>query len=213
MCLLLLISTGGQSVVDYYQLRDVMFSKVEQRAAAISEHLAMRSKLDNDFGATEAAQAVTREAVWNDDFLAIYLIDQSGRLLKGDETSQLGNTDAFLNEPDVRTAINASLLLERPQSFEMTFADIDGRVYAAAVPGEKIGTITFVDLRPARAELHGFHSFFGLPPRRHDRHPAGCALRAAAPRGDRSYRTALQAPFAAAAGAVTIHPRIFRKAN
>ena len=153
MCLLLLILTGGQSVVDYYQLRDVMFSKVEQRAAAISEHLAMRSKLDNDFGATEAAQAVTREAVWNDDFLAIYLIDQSGRLLKGDETSQLGNTDAFLNEPDVRTAINASLLLERPQSFEMTFADIDGWVYAAAVPGEKIGTITFVDLRPARAEL------------------------------------------------------------
>lgn len=153
MCLLLLVLIGAQSFVDYYQLRDVMFSKVEQRAAAISGHLSMRSKLDHDFNAEEAAQAVTREAIWNDEFLAVYLIDQSGRLLKGDETSLLGNTDTFLNDPDVRTAINASLLLERPQSFAMTFADIDGWVYAASIPGENLGTITFVDLRPARAEL------------------------------------------------------------
>ncbi len=153
MCLLLLVLTGVQSAVDYYQLRDVMFSKVEQRAAAISGHLSMRAKLDKDFDAEEAAQAVTREAIWNDDFLAIYLLDQSGRLLKGDETSLLGNTDRFLNDPDVRTAINASMLLERPQSFEMTFAGIDGWVYAASIPGEQLGTITFVDLRPARAEL------------------------------------------------------------
>lgn len=153
MLALLLFITAFQSVTDYYQLRDVMFANVEQRAAAISQHLAMRSKLDDDFGPAEAAQAARREAIWNNEILAIYLLDSAGRVLTGRNTSRLAGTEEFLNTPEMRTAINASFILGRPQSFELTFGGIDGWVYAAAIPGEELGTVSFVDLRPARAEL------------------------------------------------------------
>ncbi|WP_293334991.1 ATP-binding protein [Parvibaculum sp.] len=153
MLALLLVITAFQSLIDYYQLRDVMFANVEQRAAAVSDHLAMRAQLDDDFGPAEAAQAVRREAIWNDDVLAIYLTDTAGRLLTGEDEARISDTGKFLNDPEVRTAINASFILGRPQSFEMAFAGIDGWVYAAAVPGEELGTVTFVDLRPARADL------------------------------------------------------------
>ena len=83
MLALLIAITAFQSITDYYQLRDVVFSNVEQRAAAISDHLAMRAQHDDDFGPREAAQAVTREAIWHGDVLAIYLIDSAGRLLTG----------------------------------------------------------------------------------------------------------------------------------
>ena len=153
MLALLLVITAFQSVIDYYQLRDVMFANVEQRAAKISDHLSMRSKLDDDFSPAEAAQAVRREAVWNEDVLAIYLIDTAGRLLTGENQAHIADTQKFLTDPEVRTAINASFILGRPQSFEMSFGGIDGWVYAAAIPGEELGTVSFVDLRPARAEL------------------------------------------------------------
>lgn len=153
MLTLLLFITAFQSVIDYYQLRDVMFANVEQRAAAISRHLAMRSQLDNDFGPAEAAQATRREAIWNEEFLAIYLIDSAGRILAGEDTARFANASTFLNDPEVRTAINASFILRRPQSFEKAFGDIEGWIYAAAVPEQELVTVSFVDLRPARAEL------------------------------------------------------------
>lgn len=153
MLTLLIFITAFQSVIDYYQLRDVMFSNVEQRAAGISRHLAMRSKLDDDFSTAEAAQATRREAIWNEDFLAIYLIDSAGRVLAGDGSPRFGDTQNFLQNPEVRTAINASFILGRPQSFELELGEIDGWVYASAVPGTELGTVSFLDLRPAREEL------------------------------------------------------------
>lgn len=153
MLILLIFITAFQSVIDYYQLRAVVFSNVEQRAAGISRHLAMRSKLDDDFSSEEAAQATRREAIWNEEFLAIYLIDSAGRVITGEGTTRFDDTQRFLQSPDVRTAINASFILGRPQSFELELGEIDGWVYASAVPGTELGTVSFVDLRPARAEL------------------------------------------------------------
>src|SRR5690554_5272073 len=146
MLLLLLVLTGAQTIVDYYELRDVMFSKVEQRALSVSNHLAMRAQLDNDFNVDEAAQAVTLEALWNDEFLAVYLIDKSGALLKGEATSRLPGTTSLLSQPEIQTAVSAALVLERPQSFAMNIGGIDGWVHAAAIPGTGFATVTFVDL-------------------------------------------------------------------
>jgi PAS domain S-box-containing protein len=151
--LLLIALTAIQSIIDYYELRAVMFSKVEQRAAKMADHLAMRAKLDDDFSIAEAAQAVARETIWNDDLLAIFLLDREGRVLEGKRTSQLVNPDDFLALPEVRTAISATFMLERPQSFRTDFAGIAGWVHAATVPGEDLMTITFADLRPAMREL------------------------------------------------------------
>lgn len=153
MLALLIVITAFQSITDYYQLRDVMFASVEQRAAAISDHLAMRAQHDSDFGPGEAAQAVTREAIWHDDVLAIYLIDSAGRLIAGEDTARIPNTQAFLAEPELRTAISASFILGRSQSFEMSFGELDSWVYVADIPGAELGTVSIVDLRPARAEL------------------------------------------------------------
>ncbi|PKP77077.1 MAG: hypothetical protein CVT81_11295 [Alphaproteobacteria bacterium HGW-Alphaproteobacteria-3] len=153
MLALLIAITAFQSITDYYQLRDVMFASVEQRAAAISDHLAMRARHDRDFGPDEAAQAVTREAIWHGDVLAIYLIDSAGRLIAGEDTARISNTQAFLAEPELRTAISASFILGRSQSFEMSFGELDNWVYIASIPGAELGTVSVVDLRPARAEL------------------------------------------------------------
>lgn len=155
MLLLLLVLAGIQAIADYYELRHVMFSKVEQRASSVSNHLAMRARLDDDFDVEEAAQAVTREAIWNEEFLAVYLVDKSGALLKGEATSRLPATKSFLSQPEIHTAISAALVLERPQSFAINIDGIDGWVYAAAIPGTGLATVTFVDLRPARADLNG----------------------------------------------------------
>src|SRR5690606_9529364 len=132
----------------------VMFSKVEQRASTVADHLAMRARLDHDFSIAEASQAVAREAIWNDDLLAVFLINQSGRMLEGESASRLGKPAEFLDAPEIHTAISASFMLERAQSFRMTFGGLDGWVYAAAVPGENLATVTFVDLRPAMRELN-----------------------------------------------------------
>lgn len=151
--LLLIALTAIQSIIDYYELRAVMFSKVEQRASKMADHLAMRAKLDDDFSIAEAAQAVARETIWNDDLLAIFLLDREGRVLEGERTSQLVKPDDFLALPEVRTAISATFMLERPQSFRTDFGGIAGWVHAAPVPGEDLMTITFADLRPAMREL------------------------------------------------------------
>lgn len=153
MLVLLAIITGIQSVVGYYQLRDLMFASVEQRAAAVSDHLAMRAQLDDDFDVREAGQAVNREVTWRNDLLASYLIDQSGNVLKGEETARIASTTALFSRPEVRTAISASFILERPQSFEMDLDGIESWIYVAAIPGSTLGSITLVDLRAARAEL------------------------------------------------------------
>ncbi|MBX3506201.1 MAG: response regulator [Parvibaculum sp.] len=153
MFLLMLLLTGVQSVVDYYKLRGVMFSKVEQRAAYVADHLAMRAKLDSDFDTIEAAQAVSREALWNDDLLAVFLIDRSGRLLEGETASKLGSSSEFLGLPEIRTAVSAGFMLGRPQSFNMEADGIEGWVHVATVPGRDLATVTFVDLRPAMSEL------------------------------------------------------------
>lgn len=153
MFALLIVLAGLQSVIDYYQLRGVVFANVAQRAASISDHFAMRSKLDGDFGIAEAAQAVRREATWNDDLLAVYLLDNNGRVLDGTKTSQIADGSALFADPEIRTAINASFILERPQSFESHIDGIDGWIYVAAVPGKRIGTLTIADMRPVRAEL------------------------------------------------------------
>lgn len=153
MFLLMLVLTGAQSTVDYYKLRDVMFSTVEHRAASIADHLAMRAKLDDDFDVAEASQAVTREAAWNEDLLAIYLLDRRGRLIEGETESKLGRSAAFLNLPEIRTALSASSVLGRAQSFETEIDGIAGWVHVASIPGEDLTTVTFVDLRPARFEL------------------------------------------------------------
>ena len=154
MFLLMVVLTTAQSVVDYYELRSVMFSKVEQRASTVADHLAMRAKLDHDFSIAEASQAVAREAIWNDDLLAVFLINQSGRMIEGESASRLGKPAEFLDAPEIHTAVSASFMLERAQSFRMTFGGLDGWVYAAAVPGENLATVTFVDLRPAMRELN-----------------------------------------------------------
>lgn len=154
MFLLMVVLTTAQSIVDYYELRSVMFSKVEQRASTVADHLAMRAKLDHDFSIAEASQAVAREAIWNDDLLAVFLINQSGRMIEGESASRLGKPAEFLDAPEIHTAISASFMLERAQSFRMTFGGLDGWVYAAAVPGESLATVTFVDLRPAMRELN-----------------------------------------------------------
>lgn len=154
MFALLVGLTVIQSVIDYYELRGVMFSKVEQRAATVADHLAMRVKHDDDFSIAEASQAVAREAAWNEDLIAVFLLDRQGRLLEGERASQLGKSRDFLALPEIRTAISASFMLERPQSFRMEFGGIEGWVYAAAVPGEDLMSITFADLRPAMRELN-----------------------------------------------------------
>ncbi|MCF8471108.1 MAG: response regulator [Parvibaculum sp.] len=153
MFILLIVLAGLQSVIDYYALRSVVFANVEQRAASISDHFAMRSTLDGDFDIAEAAQAVRREATWNDDLLAVYLLDNSGRVLDGTKTSQIADSNALFADPEIRTAVNASFILERPQSFESHIEGIDGWIYVAAVPGKQIGTLTIADMRPVRAEL------------------------------------------------------------
>jgi PAS domain S-box-containing protein len=153
MFALMVVLTFAQSVIDYYELRGVTFSKVEQRAATVSDHLAMRAKLDHDFSVAEVSQAVSREAIWNDDLLAIFLLDREGNILEGESTSRLGKATDFLAVPEILTAINASFVLERPQSFRIEFAGIPGWVYAARVPGEDMMTVTFADLRPSLREL------------------------------------------------------------
>ncbi|PKQ08851.1 MAG: hypothetical protein CVT73_05615 [Alphaproteobacteria bacterium HGW-Alphaproteobacteria-12] len=153
MFALLIVLAGLQSVIDYYELRGVIFANMEQRTASISDHFAMRSKLDGDFGIAEAAQAVRREATWNDDLLAVYLLDNNGRVLDGTKTSRIADGNALFADPEIRTAINASFILERPQSFESHIDGIDGWIYVAAVPGKRIGTLTIADMRPVRAEL------------------------------------------------------------
>ena len=154
MFLLMAVLTTAQSVVDYYELRSVMFTKVEQRASTVADHLAMRAQLDHDFSIAEASQAVAREAIWNDDLLAVFLINKAGQMLEGETASRLGKPAEFLDTPEVHTAISASFMLERAQSFRMAFGGLDGWVYAAAVPGENLATVTFVDLRPAMRELN-----------------------------------------------------------
>lgn len=154
MFVLLVVLTGVQSVIDYYELRSVMFSKVELRAATVADHLAMRAQLDDDFSIAEASQAVAREAAWNNDLLAVFLLDRQGRVLEGDRASQIGKSSDFLALPEISTAVSASFILDRPQSFRVEFGDVAGWVYAAAVPGEDLATITFADLRPAMRELN-----------------------------------------------------------
>lgn len=153
MLAVLVLLAGTQSIVDYYQLRNVMLESVEQRAAGIADHLAMRSQLDGDFTVGEASQAVSREALWHRDLLAVYLIDDTGNVIEGEETARIPDTAAFVDMPEVRTAINASFILKRSQGFEMDFLGHDGWVYVAAIPGTALGTLTFVDLRPLRADL------------------------------------------------------------
>lgn len=154
MFALLVALTVVQSIIDYYELRGVMFSKVEQRAATVADHLAMRVVHDDDFSIAEASQAVAREAAWNEDLIAVFLLDRQGRLLEGERASQLGTPRDFLALPEIRTATSASFMLERPQSFRMEFGGVEGWVYAATVPGEDLMTITFADLRPAMRELN-----------------------------------------------------------
>ncbi|WP_168713188.1 PAS domain-containing hybrid sensor histidine kinase/response regulator [Parvibaculum lavamentivorans] len=142
-----------QSLVDYYQLRSVMFTSVEQRASMVADHLAMRSQLDGDFNVGEASQAVSREALWHDDLLGVYLIDDTGNVLEGAETARIANTPALFAHPEIRTAINASFILERPQSFKASFDGIDGWVYVAAIPGTRLGSLTVVSLQSMQSEL------------------------------------------------------------
>ncbi len=78
MFALLVLISAIQSYVDYRHLREMMFDHVAQRAASVSDHLAMRSILDDDFGIAEASQAVARETRWHSDLLAVYLVDLSG---------------------------------------------------------------------------------------------------------------------------------------
>ncbi|MEQ8268895.1 MAG: ATP-binding protein [Parvibaculum sp.] len=153
MLVLLVLLAGIQAVLDYHHLRSMMFANAGQRASTVSDHLAMRAKLDTDFGLSEAAQAVNREAIWNDDILAVYLVDKTGRLIEGSKTAQISDTNAFLNDPGIRTAINASFILERPQGFETAAAGVDGWVHVAAIPGTGLGSVTLVDLRAAKADL------------------------------------------------------------
>ncbi|MDO8838103.1 MAG: ATP-binding protein [Parvibaculum sp.] len=153
MFLLLVLISAVQSILDYRHLRDMMFDHVSQRASSVSDHLAMRSILDHDFGIAEASQAVTREVRWHSDLLAVYLVDPAALPLAGQSVARIEDTAAFLADPAIREAVRLSFAEGRASSFEVTTGGIDGWGHVAALPEEGIGTVTVVDLRPARAKL------------------------------------------------------------
>ncbi|WP_339831277.1 ATP-binding protein [uncultured Parvibaculum sp.] len=153
MFLLLVLISAVQSILDYRHLRGMMFDHVSQRASSVSDHLAMRSVLDHDFGIAEASQAVTREVRWHSDLLAVYLVDAAALPLAGKGAARIEDTAAFLADPDIREAIRLSFAEGRASSFEVKTGGVDGWAHVAALPEEGIGTVTVVDLRPARSEL------------------------------------------------------------
>lgn len=153
MFALLVLITAVQSILDYRHLRDMMFDHVSQRASSVSDHLSMRSILDHDFGIAEASQAVTREVRWHSDLLAVYLVDAAALPLAGQSTARIDNTAAFLADPVIREAVRLSFAEGRTSSFEVSTGGIDGWAHVAALPDEGIGTITVVDLQPARSVL------------------------------------------------------------
>jgi len=153
MLTLLVLISAIQSIVEYRNLRSMMFDHVAKRAATISDHLAMRSVLDDDFGLVEARQAVARETRWHSDLLAVYLVDPSGRPIAGQGVARIEDTDAFFADAAIHGAILRSFIDNVGIGFETNANGVDGWVHIAAMPEEGFGTATVVDLRPSRAEL------------------------------------------------------------
>ncbi|MBX3491467.1 MAG: response regulator [Parvibaculum sp.] len=153
MFVLLVLISAVQSYVDYRHLREMTFNHVAQRAASVSDHLAMRSILDDDFGIAEASQAVARETRWHSDLLAVYLVDASGRPLAGHGAARIEDTNSFLADPLIGDMIRRSFAEGIAAGFETTANGIDSWAHVAALPDEGLATVTVVDLRPARAEL------------------------------------------------------------
>ncbi|MEX2248921.1 MAG: ATP-binding protein [Parvibaculum sp.] len=142
-----------QSALDYRNLRNMMFDHVAQRAASVSDHLAMRSILDDDFGIAEASQAVARETRWQSDLLAVYLVDPAGRPIAGHGAARIEDTNSFLADPLIGDMIRRSFAEGIAAGFETSANGIDSWAHIAALPDEGLATVTVVDLRPSRAEL------------------------------------------------------------
>jgi len=150
---LLILISAVQSAIDYSTLRSMMFDHVSQRAASVSDHLAMRSVLDDDFGIAEASQAVARETRWHTDLLAVYLVDPAGRPIAGHGAARIEDTNSFLADPLINGMISRSFAEGIAAGFETKAGGIDSWAHVAALPDEGLATVTVVDLRPSRAEL------------------------------------------------------------